>query len=91
MVSRQRQSQIKHRERQRARDSINQKVQVGTLPKPSTLKCFDCGGQAECYDHARGYLGENRFYVEAVCWPCHRIRGKSRGEYKNGQTVFIQS
>jgi hypothetical protein len=87
MISRQRKSQLLHPERQRARDAINDRVQRGKMSKPSTLTCIDCGNKAECYDHARGYIGENRLYVEPVCWPCHRIRGKIRNEYKNGTTI----
>ncbi len=77
-------SQKRYPEKVRARKIIERKILKGEIPPAKQLKCFDCGKRAECYDHARGYLGENCFYVEAVCWPCHRKRGVSRGEYKNG-------
>ncbi len=79
-----RESQKRHKEKHLARKAVGKKVKRGLLPPAKTLKCFDCKKKADCYDHAKGYLGKNRFYVEAVCWSCHRKRGIKRKEYKNG-------
>ena len=82
-----RESQKRHIEKHRARNAIRKKVDRGLFPKASSLICFDCSKVADCYDHYNGYEGENRFKVQAVCWPCHRERGKERKEYKNGTTI----
>lgn len=77
-------SQKRHIEKERARRGLKKRVKRGLMPHPTKLQCLDCGKQAECYDHAYGYDGKNRYRVDPVCWPCHRIRGKSRKEYVNG-------
>lgn len=71
-VSRQRINQILNDAAHRARHAVAQAVKSGKLPKPSTLKCVDCGVRASQYDH-RDYA--KRKEVEAVCARCNNKRG----------------
>jgi transcriptional regulator with XRE-family HTH domain len=71
-VSRQRINQILNDAAHRARAAVAQAVKIGKLPKPSTLKCVDCGVRASQYDH-RDYA--KRREVEPVCAKCNTKRG----------------
>lgn len=71
-------------DKRQARRRINHLVESGQLPRPEEVGCMDCGdmqgfGAARHeYDHARGYDGENQFYVEPVCSHCHHVREEAR-------------
>lgn len=47
----------------------------GLLPRPSTVKCFDCGRQAEVHEH-RDY--SRPLDVVQVCKSCNRKRGMAK-------------
>lgn len=57
---------------QRAISRVGQAVFRGDIPKPSELKCTDCGGSATSYDH-RDY--RRPLDVEPVCQRCNLLRG----------------
>jgi len=54
------------------------------MPHPNTLPCSDCGHihadgeRRHEYDHHRGYEGDAKFDVEAVCTTCHADRERGR-------------
>jgi len=77
-------SQKRYPEKYSARKAILWLVQTKKIPKARELDCIDCDNPAACYDHAKGYKGKNKYYVEPVCWKCHIKRGKKRKEYRNG-------
>ena len=58
--------------REKVISSVSTSVRRGELPKPSTLACVDCGGEAEQYDH-REYL--RPLSVDPVCRSCNSRRG----------------
>lgn len=55
-----------------AHGKVHYAVRTKKLPRPDTLKCVDCGEQANCYDH-RDYA--KPLDVDAVCGRCNRLRG----------------
>lgn len=57
---------------QRALGRVRYAIQRGKLPRPDTLVCADCGGQARCYDH-RDYSMPLK--VAPVCSKCNVKRG----------------
>jgi len=57
-----------------AKRAVNHAVEAGRMAKPSTLPCFDCGGQAAQYHHHRGYERPHWFDVHALCKKCHLAR-----------------
>ena len=65
----------------RARALVARRVQSGKMPKPSSLLCTDCGGQACHYDHYKGYY-EFALDVQPVCPSCHQKREFKRGVIK---------
>lgn len=58
-----------------ARAAVGRAVANGQLPRASTLKCADCGGQARDYDH-RDY--SRPLDVEPVCRSCNKLRGPGK-------------
>ena len=52
--------------------AVRRAVIAGTLPRPDSLYCIDCGGFATMYDH-RDYL--RQLDVEPVCRSCNTKRG----------------
>lgn len=77
-ISRQRAEQLRHPERQRARAAVFNRVVNGSMPRPTTLACADCGKTAREYDHYLGYEPEHWLDVQAVCRRCHYDREKLR-------------
>jgi len=71
-------------DKRQARRRINYLVEQGLMPHPDDLPCTDCADMVFSnhyrheYDHARGYDGENQFYVEPVCSKCHHNREEAR-------------
>lgn len=74
VVSRQRDEQLRHPERQCARGAVYDAVLEGTLPPARSLSCSDCGNPAKEYDHYLGYAPEHRLDVQPVCRRCHYRR-----------------
>jgi len=60
--------------------AVRRAVNSGRLPRISTVKCVDCGSQAQRYDHYLGYARENWLKVQPVCHRCDGLRMKARGE-----------
>lgn len=58
--------------KRRCSNQIRHAQKKGLLVKPATLKCADCGEQAEMYDH-RDY--SKPLEVEPVCRRCNMERG----------------
>jgi len=56
----------------RAHHLIGYLVLAKKIPKPSELRCDDCGSAAEVYDH-RDYTKPRE--VDPVCRPCNVKRG----------------
>ncbi len=67
-------------DKKQARRRINYFVEMGLLPHPNDVPCFDCGdrwfpgGARHEYDHHLGYAKENHENVQAVCSTCHHKR-----------------
>lgn len=67
-----------------ARRRVNYLVELGTLPRPDTLPCSDCGHKwtegerRHEYDHHCGYQPEHHEDVEPVCTTCHHAREDAR-------------
>lgn len=70
------------KEQTRAHRLIQMRVLRGTMPKPDSLPCNDCGhigdDRRHEYDHYLGYDGKNKERVQAVCSICHARRHKER-------------
>ncbi len=63
----------KEREEQvRAKNHINNRVRAGKLAHINTLKCLNCGTQAEHYHHNKSYLDSDLDKVVPLCQSCHR-------------------
>lgn len=77
-VSRQRDEQLRHPERSRARKAVHDAVITGRLPRPQDQCCADCGNRANEYDHHLGYADEHRLNVQPVCKSCHYKREQVR-------------
>ena len=54
----------------KARNTVNNAIQAGKLPRPNNMKC-GCGAQAKNYHHD-SYEPKNWLIVTAMCAPCHR-------------------
>ena len=72
-----------------ARASISRAIARGSLPRPNTVPCVDCGqvwapglGRHE-YDHHLGYGAEHHESVEVVCRRCHDRRTRERVAHLN--------
>ena len=63
-----------HPNRVKARILVNLNVRKGILPHVTTLKCIDCGNNAEQYDHHKGYDKKNWLNIQPVCMKCHVTR-----------------
>ena len=70
-------SRLKHPDRRKARDVVNNAVKRGTIPPITTQICEDCGKPAQCYHHFLGYSSEHHFGVVPVCFLCDKKRHKS--------------
>lgn len=77
-------SDRRHPERRAAREKVKDAIRAGRIPSARTLLCKDCGHPAASYDHAFGY--DRPLDVEAVCFRCHGLRSRGRGEHAR---VFI--
>lgn len=75
-------SQRRHPDRYRARQKVEHEVRMGRMPAARTLACADCGGQANSYDHHQGYAPPHEMTVEPVCFKCHGLRSRRRGEHR---------
>jgi hypothetical protein len=75
---------VRDGDKKQARRRINYLVETKAIPHPDDLPCVDCLDEIFLntyrheYDHARGYDGENQFYVEPVCSRCHHNREQAR-------------
>ena len=77
-------SAARYPDRRRAREKVKDAVRRGDLAPVKTLKCDDCGGSAQSYDHWLGY--NQPLAVQPVCFKCHGKRSAARGEHKlNGR------
>lgn len=75
-------SDLRHPERRRARERVKDAVRAGRLPRAKDVFCVDCGCAADSYDHPRGYEPPFDLDVEPVCYRCHGLRSRERGEHK---------
>lgn len=77
-------TEIRDGDKKQARRRINYLVEQKRIPHPDDLPCWDCQDGIYLnvyrheYDHARGYDGDNQFYVEPVCSRCHHNREDAR-------------
>lgn len=62
-----------YRNRLRARTATNHAIRAGTLPRPDTLTCIECGCPASEYHHHRGYAEKHWLDVVPMCRPCHKM------------------
>lgn len=60
------------RRRSKAKKAVSAAKALGIIPPASELKCFDCGSEAECYDH-RDYRKPT--HIWPVCAKCDAKRG----------------
>lgn len=78
-------------DKKQARRRVNHLIDVGLLPRPSTVPCTDCqhhgGGHRHEYDHFLGYAPEHHEHVQVVCTPCHAARTRKRGENQGCRRV----
>lgn len=67
-------------DRVQARRRIYYLVDIGVLPRPTSVPCVDCGDTSKPheYDHHLGYAAEHHEHVEAVCSSCHHTREWAR-------------
>jgi len=63
---------IRHPERSKAVEKVNDAVKAGRLPRPNSLQCHDCAAQAKQYHHWHGYAPEHCLDVIPVCAKCHK-------------------
>lgn len=75
-------SAARYPERVRARQAVRRAAKRGAIPHAASLSCADCGRQADSYDHHNGYERIHWFDVEPVCFPCHGLRSRVRGEHR---------
>lgn len=64
----------------RAHSKVHWQVKCGNIPPVRTLRCLDCGAQAEQYDHTEGY--EKPLVIDPVCAKCHKKREMLRGTHR---------
>lgn len=69
---------VKDNPARKARRTVCQAVETGTLPKAQTLTCINCGKTAREYHHHKGYEKQNWLEVVPVCRPCHRAEDDKR-------------
>lgn len=62
-----------------ARTAVSREVKKGAIPRISTQRCLDCGGQAQQYDHFLGHEKEHWLDIQPVCIRCHKVREAKRG------------
>jgi len=65
------QQRIRHPDRVKAREVVNNAIRVGQLPRLDTLQC-SCGETAKHYHHHKGYAPEHWLDVIPVCFGCHK-------------------
>jgi hypothetical protein len=66
----------KYTQKHRARQATNSAVRDGKLPNVSTLKCVDCGNDAQQYHHHKGYAKKQYLEVIPLCVYCHIDRDR---------------
>ncbi len=77
-------------DKKQARSRVNHHVDVGLLPDPNDVPCFDCGHiyatgeRRHEYDHHLGYAEEHQLSVQAVCTTCHRARDQRQTHCDRG-------
>lgn len=77
-------AETRNGDRRQARARVNHHVDVGLIPDPNDVPCFDCehihmpGERRHEYDHHLGYAAEHQLSVQAVCVTCHHAREKNR-------------
>ena len=55
----------------KAKTAVLIAVRAGRIPAANSLKCTECGEQAQHYHHHLGYEKEHWFSVVPVCIKCH--------------------
>lgn len=62
---------IRHSERVKAKDAVNDAIKADKLPQANSLQCNYCPEQAKQYHHHKGYKKEHWLDVVPVCIKCH--------------------
>lgn len=68
-----------HKHNPKAHNAVSTAVRYGKMPHVSTLKCQECGKQAQCYHHHKGYAEKHWLDVVPLCNKCHWLHnGRER-------------
>ena len=62
----------RHPNHLKAKNAVNNAIQVGKLSPPDTLLCHYCPKPAQQYHHWKGYEPEHWLDVVPVCTGCHQ-------------------
>lgn len=65
-------------EKRKAKDTIQNEVKRGRMPRATELVCANCGSAAEHYHHHLGYAKKHWLDVIPVCAKCHRQEASPR-------------
>ena len=71
-ANRQREGRLRHPNRYKARNAVNNAVARNKIPKVTSCICQSCGSKAENYHHHKGYDIEHWLDVVPLCRKCHK-------------------